>query len=387
MLQEADVAVIENSLSSMLLAGGTSRVPPALSLALAALTLLGAGSQAATLPQDQADFAIHSYSGGNVDVTGPTVAARKTFRGTLAVGGHYHADAISSASVDVVTTASPYEDRRDEVGAGVDYLFGDTVLGARYTLSEEDDYSADSFAVDSAQDVFGGMTTIKLGFSRGWDEVRRVDTDFAQDVNHWKFRLGASQILTSKWVMDASYEAIADEGYLNNPYRSARVLGAVVPERYPRTRTSNALALRSLHALPRKASVRADYRYFWDTWSVQAHTVELGYNQYLGPRWLLELRYRYNTQTGASFYADNFNREYNYMARDKELSDFTDQAWGASVSYDLLSAHGQRWFQRGTVTASYDFLRFDYDNFTDLRTGALYGFDAHLLQLLFSLRY
>lgn len=351
------------------------------------LTLFGAGSQAATLPQDQADLAIHSYSGGDVEVTGPSVAVRKTFRGNFAIGAHYDADAISSASVDVVTTASPYDDRRDEVGASVDYLVGDTVLSARYTLSEEDDYSADSFAVDSAQDVFGGMTTVKLGFSRGWDEVRRVDTDFVEDVNHWKFRLGASQILTPKWVLDASYEAIADEGYLNNPYRSAQVLGAVVPERYPRTRTSNALALRSVHALPMKASARVDYRYFWDTWSVQAHTLELGYNHYLGPRWIVELRYRYNVQSGASFYADNFAREFNYMARDKELSDFTSQTWGASVSYDVLSAHSNRWIQRSTVTASYDFVRFDYDNFTDLRTDALYEFDAQLLQLLFSLRY
>lgn len=387
MLQVAAVAVIKGRLASMPRRAEAPRIPPALSLALVALALPGALSEAASLPQDQADIAVHSYSGGDVDVTGPTVTARKTFLGNLALGAHYHADAISSASVDVVTTASPYEDRRDEVGASVDYLFGDTVLSARYILSEEDDYSANSFAVDSTQDVFGGMTTVKIGFSRGWDEVRRIDTDFSEDVNHWKFRVGASQIVTSKWIVDASYEAIADEGFLNNPYRSARVLGAVVPERYPRTRTSNALALRSLHALPIQASVRADYRYFWDTWSVQAHTVELGYNQYLGPRWIVELRYRYYTQTGASFYADNFDREYNYVARDKELSDFTGQAWGASVSYDLLSTHRQRWIQRGTVSASYDLLRFDYDNFTDLRTGARYGFDAQLLQLLFSLRY
>lgn len=356
-------------------------------LSFVGLGLFGLSGQAATLPQDQAEVSLHTYDGDGVEVVSPRIAARKTFRENLAVGAHYQADAISGASVDVVTTASPYEDRRDEVGGSVDYLFGDTVIRAAYTLSQENDYSADTFAVDTAQDVFGGMTTIKLGFSRGWDEVRRVDTDFTEDANHWLFRVGASQILTPKWMLDVSYEAMTDEGYLNNPYRSARVLGAAVPERYPRTRTGNAVAVRTLHALPLKASARVDYRYFWDTWSIQAHTVALSYNQYLSPRVIFELRYRYNVQTGASFYADNFDREYNYMARDKELSDFTSQMWGASVSYDVLNAHSQRWIQRGTVTASYDLLRFDYDNFTDLRTDAPYAFDAQLFQLLFALRY
>lgn len=351
------------------------------------LGLVVGSALAGTLPQDQAEVAVHTYDGGGVEVMSPSIAARKTFRDNVALGAHYQADAITSASVDVVTTASPYEDRRDELGGSVDYLIGDTIISAAYTLSEEDDYRADTLTVDTAQDVFGGMTTIKLGFSRGWDEVRRVDTDFAEDVNHWLFRVGASQLLTPKWIVDISYEAIADEGYLNNPYRSARVLGAAVPERYPRTRTSNIFALRTLHALPMSAAVRVDYRYFWDTWSIQAHTAEFSYNKDFGPRVIVELRYRYNVQTGASFYADDFDREYNYMARDKELSDFTGQSWGASVSYDLLGAHSQRWIQRGTVTASYDFLRFDYDTFTDVRTDVPYEFNAQLFQLLFALRY
>lgn len=356
-------------------------------LIFAPLAFFGICAHAATLPQDRAEIAVHSYDGGGVEVMSSGVAARKTFGGNIAFGAHFQADAVTGASVDVVSTASPYEDRRDEFAGSVDYLMGDTVISAAYTLSEEDDYSADTLTVDTAQDVFGGMTTIKLGFSRGWDEVRRVDTDFAEDVNHWLFRAGASQILTPKWILELGYEAIADEGYLNNPYRSARVLGAAVPERYPRTRTSNSVALRTLHALPMSAAAHVGYRYFWDTWTIQAHTVELGYNQYLGPRVIVELRYRYNVQTSASFYADNFTREYNYMARDKELSEFAGQSWGASVSYDVLGAHSQRWIQRGTVTASYDFLRFDYDTFTDVRTDAPYEFDAQLFQILFALRY
>ena len=47
-----------------------------------------------------------------------------------------------------------------------------------------------------------------------------------------------TQILTPRWLMSANFEAISDDGYLGSPYRVARVFGAAVPERNPRTRSA-----------------------------------------------------------------------------------------------------------------------------------------------------
>jgi len=43
-----------------------------------------------------------------------------------------------------------------------------------------------------------------------------------------------------------NFEAVNDEGYLGSPYRAARVFGATIPERVPRTRSSRAVKLRAI---------------------------------------------------------------------------------------------------------------------------------------------
>ena len=59
----------------------------------------------------------------------------------------------------------------DELDVGVDWLRGDTTLGLGYSSSEEDDYEADSLRLSVAQEVFGGMSTLRLGFVAGDDSA------------------------------------------------------------------------------------------------------------------------------------------------------------------------------------------------------------------------
>ena len=67
---------------------------------------------AAVLPEDRADILYHRYSGDDVVVQGPSILVRKALTDSVSVAANYFTDFTSSASVDVVTTASPYEDRR-----------------------------------------------------------------------------------------------------------------------------------------------------------------------------------------------------------------------------------------------------------------------------------
>ena len=45
-----------------------------------------------------------------------------------------------------------------------------------------------------------------------------------------------------------------------------------------------------------RSSIRAEYRYFWDTWDIRASTAEVGYSRYLAPGWLADGFVRYYTQ-------------------------------------------------------------------------------------------
>lgn len=360
-------------------------------LLLAALGLVPAG--AAVLPEDRADMMYHYYDGGGVTVQGPAMLVRKNVGDSVSLSGRYYLDTISSASIDVITTASPYKDEREEYGASIDYLRGNSLMSLSYTTSKENDYLADTYGINVSHDLFGGHTTVSLGYGQGHDVVQRVDTAFEDAIDRYQFRLGVSQILTHRLLVGVGYEAVSEEGYLNNPYRSVRI-GASFPgatqfEIYPRTRDSRALAVRGVMGFgsvlrPLIRSVRAEYRYFNDTWDISAHTASLALQRYFGERWIGELRYRYYQQSAASFYSDRFPpAQFQYMARDKELSTFHSHSIGVKATWMFV----KRPRFRGGIVGSYDFLAFEYDDFTDVRDGQPYSFNADVAQLSVSLWY
>ncbi len=251
--------------------------------------LLATGhAQAADLPEDRADLLFHTYNGGGVDAYGPALLVRKKLLNKVSLSASYYADIVSNASIDVVTTASPYKETRNEFGLGVDYAVRDALITLGVSHSKEPDYIADAVNLDIAQEVFAGMTTVVLGYTRASDEVGDVERGFFDTAKHWRYRLGLTQILSPRWLASANFEVVADDGYLGNPYRSALVFGAAVPEKMPRTRSSRAAMLRVIGEVAPGMSVRGSYRYFWDTWDIRAHTFDLGVVRRFGEKWLAD---------------------------------------------------------------------------------------------------
>jgi opacity protein-like surface antigen len=302
-----------------------------------------------------------------------------------------------------VTTASPYNEQRDEVSVGVDYLHGKTLMGLSYTNSEESDYTANAVRFGISQDFFGDLTTLGISYARGWDTVgNNSDPTFEEDTDRQSYRVDLSQIITRNMIMSLNYEGITDEGFLNNPYRSVRyedpsspVGFSYQPEVYPRTKTSSAVAVRGRYFLPYRAAVNGEVRYYTDTWDVDAYNIEVGYTHPLWERWVIELRYRYYDQTAAEFYSDLFPRQdyQNFLARDKELSTFSSHTFGAGVTYQF----GTRllpFFKRGEASLFADYLKFEYDDFRDVRDNSaavgaepLYEFNSTVLRAYISLWY
>jgi hypothetical protein len=368
-------------------------------LLVALLAPLAWPAQAAVLPDDRADVLYHRYEGGGVTIDGPSLLVRKKVAENYSVSANYYVDMVSSASIDVMTTASPYEETRKQGSLAVDALNGKTQYTLSFTNSDENDYTANTASFDVSQALFGELTTLSMGFSRGWDEVRkRGDNEFEEPVDRRSYRVGLSQIVTPKLMLGLGYETITDDGFLNNPYRSVRYVDAdnpagfaFQPEVYPSTRTSNAVALNARYFLPYRAAVSGEYRWFTDTWGIDANTVRLGYTHPLGERWVIEGGYRWYDQSAADFYSDLFPRRdaQNFLARDKELSTFTSHMLSVGASYEFGAS---RWsfVKRSTVNLFYDRIRFDYDDFRDILAGGtpgaepLYGFDANVYRVFVS---
>ncbi|TGD75853.1 DUF3570 domain-containing protein [Mangrovimicrobium sediminis] len=349
----------------------------------------------------------HRYDGGGVTVDGPAVLVRKNFEETLSVSGSYYVDFVSSASIDVIASgASEYSETRTEYSVGADYLYGKSMYSAGVTISDESDYQAATYSFGVSHDFFGDLTTLSFGYALGQDEVsQNGNNEFDEDLDRHTFRLGVSQILTPKLVMDLTYDLITDEGYLNNPYRSYRFLSDPLDpaagfqfarEVYPETRTSDAGSIQLRYRLPWYAAVGAMYRLYTDDWGIDAHTAQLSYSHVLRQHWTVDLKYRWYTQTGADFYQDLFlfpsQDEKDYRGRDKEISEFSDQTFSIGLSYKR-PLEWRFGYQAG-MTLQYDRKMFEYDDFTDLtREGFLpgeepqYELDADVIKLLLTLWY
>jgi hypothetical protein len=357
--------------------------------ALLGLAAAGAATvaPAAVLPEDRAEAMFHLYDGGGVKADGPAFLVRKKLGDRVSLSGGYYVDAVSNASIDVVTTASPFKERRKVWDLGADWLVGNSIVSLSGSTSSEPDYESKAANVDVSAEVFGGMTTLSLGFTRGSDRVGQSDRPqvFFDDVRRWQYRFGVTQILTPRWLVSANAEMIAEEGYLGSPYRAARVFGAFVPERLPRTRTGRAIKLRSLAEVLPSTSLRVEARSYWDTWDVRATTWEIAGSRKLAEGWLLDLAWRGHKQTRALFYSDNAQIDRVFVSRNRQLSAFDTSALAAKLSWNPSGAWAQRFGLQ--LTASVERKRFRYPEFTDLRSQRPYSYDANVTQLLLSGRF
>jgi hypothetical protein len=358
---------------------GSLRFRSALVAGLCCLPLL---SHAGVLPEDRADLMYHSYSGGDVDVDGPSILVRKKFGEQVSFAANYLTDTVTSASIDVkmITGASTYVENRKQSSLAVDYLRGKTTYNLAYINSEESDYTAQTASIGVSEDMFGDLTTISIGYTRAWDDVSQ-NTYSADKVrtttpvgtsDHRSYRFGISQILTKFLIVGLNYEGQTHEGELGSPYRKVRYRSGggvtLADEKIPGTRTTNAVAVNGRYFLPYRAVVHGSYRFFTDTWGIQANTTEIGYLQPWRD-WLFELSYRKHSQEAADFFIDLMPRadSQTFYARDRNFSTMTNQTIHLGVTYDFakIESWTNSWLNKGSVNLFFDRIQFDYEDFRD----------------------
>jgi hypothetical protein len=344
---------------------------------------------AGVLPEDRADVMWHYYNGGDITVEGPSVLIRKKVGDSLSFTAGYYEDMISSASIDVKLSASPYHEKRVQWNGGVDYLHGKTMYSAGGITSKEPDYKANTIYFSLAQDMFGDLTTVSLGYRRGWDQIYRDikvngeivnDPTFHERADHRGYSLSVSQILTRNIIANFNYELLTDEGYLANPYRKIRYLApgqgegfTLADQVYPNTRTSNSASISLKRYMSWRAALNLQYRFFRDTWGIVANTVEMDYTQ-PWHNWIFEGSLRYYKQNAADFYSDLFPRaDYqNFMARDRELAAFETYTAGFGASYQF-HVPGAPWVSRSTANFHFNHFLAVYSDFRNALLAPEYG--------------
>jgi hypothetical protein len=302
---------------------------------------------------------------------------------TLRAG--FLADVQTSASVDVVTNATPgtvpeYSEPRVELSAGASYRVDLLTLSGGYIFSSEHDYRSHNLAFGSSIELFQRSSTLAVGYGLGLDEawrggVRRFsderpeneragpDPFFApRDRTRHGLDLAWTQVLGRRTVGALSYSLARESGFLSSPYRFVSTSDGAfrTREMHPALRTRHAAGLRVRQYLFPDAAVEGTYRFYGDDWGVLSHTARAAFLWHPWPWLELDAHDRFYWQTDADFYQPSYARPEGLMSGNKELSRFWDNMVGVRAGV-LLGPFGP--LDRLRVDTSFDWIRFEYSNF------------------------
>jgi hypothetical protein len=320
--------------------------------------LAGAGALAARTSRAQssidARFLFYKESGGRTQVFDPVILIHNDFgdaagqlnlllgydsiSGASPTGGYPTVDATTSASgrtTGSVPQAS-YNDSRKTAGLSYSRKFGAHLPTVDLSYSKENDYTARSAGISDAWTLFGGRGTLHAGFSLARDVVNPVTNDLSLDKKTNGFSLGGTWIVTERDLFDLSASLQRQSGYLDDPYKvvplEPLVFGRTVPEHRPDSRSRKAVVGKYGHAFGSDGALKLTYRYYWDDWSISAHTLEATYEQKVEEGWIVAPQVRLYTQTGASFYGSAFVNAPVYRSADYRLSPLWSILGGLTVT-------------------------------------------------------
>lgn len=291
-----------------------------------------------------------------------TTVVRPSFRivrnlGPVDLGAAYSVDAITTASIDVMTqaTAAEFSDRRQEVSLSLDRnLFG-SKYGASYTHSTETDYRSDAIAAHFSRDLFERNTTLsgRIGYVR--DSVFRIlDPRFEEDLTGWGYMAGISQVVSPTLIVQASYEGAYLSGFQQSPYRFVRfgrfgfrfdgrlpVFEGVTGtrrEEHPEDRLRHTFSTKAAWYLGHEMALHPGYQFYFDDWGIVSHEASLQLLREFGSHVIGRVGYRYFRQGAADFYEGQYvlaPSRYKYVSADKRLGPVEGHLVGLRVEYGI----------------------------------------------------
>jgi len=318
----------------------------------------------------------------HTQVVSPVVEAQSDLAPGTSVSLGYLADVVSSASVDIVSQASPttIHDTRHQVSAGASHQLGLANVHLGYTYSKENDYLSHGLGASVAVELFDKNTTLSFGYGLALNSVGRAeDLNFSRALTVNTVSASWTQTVSPRLATQVTYELAHADGFQASPYRfvPVRAMPDAAPEYWvaetdPEVRWRHAIVLGANRAVGVDSSVQADYRLYHDTWGITSHTLGARYFVNVTPHLELRLRERFYTQGAASFYESSYASAAKYITFDRELSPLWSETLGGKLTYGF-TRHVEGELK---VDAFY----YSYSDFRPLasRTGANVGLGVSL---------
>jgi hypothetical protein len=159
------------------------------------------------------------------------------------LGGSFLVDVVSSASPDIVATASRrYDEVRVAGSLAGSYKIGPAKVGLNGAFSHEGDYTGRGGGVSVSADLLEKRLTPAISYSFGYDTMGRTGTSwdvFSRDVMRHTIDAGASIVLNGTTIAVVGGTVQLDVGDYSKPYRHVAMFDPSVAPLLPLPATSS----------------------------------------------------------------------------------------------------------------------------------------------------
>lgn len=250
----------------------------------------------------RAGLEVFSYNDtDHVDVMSPAVYFNVTQpTDGWNVGAAALVDVITTASTDIVTTASRrYDDVRFGASLNGGYKVGPVTPSLVASLSYESDYVGRTVGANVTGDFLDKMVSPFVGYAFGFDMIGRADTDFdvfSRDILKHTINVGTSIVFSGSTIGVIAGTIQLEDGDTSKPYRHVAMFSSGVVENLPRAATPELVAAARLDVMPLEQlptdrqryavllriahrfdalTLRADERLYIDSWGQMASTTDV----------------------------------------------------------------------------------------------------------------
>jgi hypothetical protein len=312
-----------------------------LALAVAMPGVLGpVVAQAETAPEQTSislkylDYKDRQTSGPRMHVTSPSVVLIAPIASVWAVEAGVVFDAMSGASPryhNALSGASGVgvEDYRKAADLKITRYFGRAAMGLSANVSTENDYFSRGVGLDARFSSEDNNTTIALGVGGASDRINSVNFVAIDETKRTvELLAGITQVLSPTQLLQSNITVSRGRGYFSDPYK--------VLDTRPDRRNSVAWLTRYNHYFgDLGGALNSSYRFYHDSFGVNAHTLELVWRQPFADTWTVSPALRYTTQSAAKFYYDPpFSKGFvdgSFYTADTRLSAFGSFMFGLRI--------------------------------------------------------
>lgn len=246
------------------------------------------------------------------------------------------------------------EDERWAFNLDVTKRLGDHSVGALLSYSTESDYESVGFALRDAVDFNKKNTTLLYGGAYTFDKVDVFYKGTTDNKDTLEGMVGLTQVLSPRTLFTVNLSLGQTKGFLADPYKMVELNGKAVPEVRPDSKDRQVLYLSLNHLFSEvDGAVEASYRYYNDSFGIQANTYELAWYQSLSRQLVLRPMLRWYEQTEADFYDVSFTGSPEYYSSDYRVSALQALGYGLKLIWTpnadwSLDVGYERYEQKGT---------------------------------------